>query len=89
VRRNLCASGNLLKVYAAQKITSIPHLEEKKDDGKSYHRVERRWGNFTRTVALPCSVNADKAEAASKDGVLTITIPKSESARVRKLKIKS
>jgi HSP20 family protein len=65
------------------------HQEEKKDDGKSFHRVERRRGSFTRTVALPCGVNADKAEAASKDGVLTITIPKSESARVRKLKIKA
>jgi HSP20 family protein len=63
--------------------------EEKKDDRKSYHRVERRRGSFARTVALPCGVNADKAEASIKDGVLMISIPKSESARIRKVKVKT
>jgi len=62
--------------------------EEKKDD-KSYHRVERRRGSFVRTVALPCSVNPDKVEAACKEGVLTISLPKAESARIRKVKVKA
>jgi HSP20 family molecular chaperone IbpA len=42
-----------------------------------------------KITSIPVRLNADKAEAASKEGALTITIPKSESARVRKLKIKS
>jgi HSP20 family protein len=65
----------------------MPH--RKLRQSLSFRRVERRRGSFTRTVALPYSVNADEAKAASKDGVLTITIPKSDSARVRKLKTKS
>lgn len=63
--------------------------EEKKDGGKSYHRIERRRGSFVRTVALPCCVNPDKVEAACKEGVLTISLPKSESSRIRKVKIKA
>ena len=49
--------------------------EEKKDN---YHRIERSYGSFSRAIKLPPSADADRIEAASKNGVLTLTIPKRE-----------
>jgi len=53
----------------------------------SYHRVERAYGSFTRTFALPSSVDADKVAAEYKDGVLTLSLPKREEAKPRTIKI--
>lgn len=53
--------------------------EEKEEKGRYYHRVERRHGTFCRSVRLPAEVKEDKIEAAFRDGVLTVTLPKVES----------
>ena len=58
--------------------------EEK--DGSYYH-TERRYGTFHRNIPLPNTVDASKLEAAYRDGVLTITLPKSEEAKPIKIKI--
>jgi len=58
--------------------------EEKK---KNYHRREIRYGAFRRAVALPTAVDVDKADAKLKDGVLTITMPKSKAAKGHEIKI--
>jgi HSP20 family protein len=55
---------------------------------KNYHRIERSYGAFHRSVTLPSGINADKAEADFSDGVLTIHVPKTESARPKTLTIK-
>ncbi|MFH1437108.1 MAG: Hsp20/alpha crystallin family protein [Pseudomonadota bacterium] len=60
--------------------------EEKKD---GYHRIERCYGSFTRSFRLPSRVDAGKIEAKYKDGVLTISIPKKEVVKPRKVSIKS
>ncbi len=62
--------------------------EEKEEKGKSFHRVERRSGNFSRTVTLPCAVAEDEVAAEYRDGVLAITLPKTEEAQTRKIKVK-
>lgn len=62
--------------------------EEKKGNGKSFHRIERRMGSFSRSVVLPCAVNRDKVDATYKDGVLCITLPKSDEAKSHKVKVK-
>ncbi len=62
--------------------------KEEKGDGRKYHRVERRSGSFSRMVRLPCSVNEDNVDAQLKDGVLTLTLPKSETAKRQKIKVK-
>ena len=64
--------------------------EEKKED-KSFHRQEFHYGAFARTIALPMAVQADKATAQLKDGVLEITLPKSAStqANVKQLPIQA
>ena len=61
--------------------------EEQAED-KSFHRTKRRNGSFSRMVALPCAVDSHKVEAARHDGVLTVTLPKSETARSHKVKVK-
>lgn len=54
----------------------------------TYHRRERGVGEFVRTVKLPVDVDADKVEASLVDGVLTITMPKAETAKPRKINVK-
>ena len=53
----------------------------------NYHRIERTYGTFTRSFALPGSINADKVVAEYKDGVLTLTMPKREEAKPKTIKI--
>ncbi|MFT5143206.1 MAG: HSP20 family protein [Rhodothermales bacterium] len=50
-------------------------------------RSERRFGKFTRTFALPRTVNEEKISAAYLDGVLTVYVPKSEDLKPRRIKI--
>lgn len=67
------------------------HSEEKelkKGKGRKFHRVERRHGSFSRSVWLPCSVQEDKVTADLSEGVLTITLPKSETEKSHKIKVK-
>jgi len=54
--------------------------EEKEEKGKNYHRMERSYGSFSRTLPLPVEINTEKAEASYKQGVLTILLPKTEKA---------
>src|SRR6516165_6668917 len=53
-----------------------------------YHRIERSYGSFTRSFALPSSVDADKTSAEYKDGVLTLTMPKIEEAKHKTIQIR-
>ena len=57
--------------------------------GATYHRRERGVGSFARVVRLPVEVDADRVEAELQHGVLTITLPKAESARPRKIQVAS
>jgi HSP20 family protein len=63
--------------------------EEREEKGKTWHRVERSYGAFTRAITLPSAVNAERIEAKSKDGVLTITLPKKEEAKPKQIQIKT
>lgn len=60
---------------------------ETKED--NYYRSERYYGRFSRSLALPSTVDANKIEASYKEGVLSVTIPKSEEARPKQIKIQS
>lgn len=63
--------------------------EEKKQEDKNYHRQEFRYGAFMRTIPLPVPVQAEKATAQMKDGVLEITMPKSAPATVNQVPIQA
>jgi HSP20 family protein len=60
--------------------------EAKREDSEVY-RAERFFGRFQRTVSLPTAVAADKVKAAYNDGVLTITLPKTEEAKPKKIDV--
>jgi len=61
-----------------------PELEQ---EGTAYHRRERPVGAFARVLRLPVPVDADRVEAEMRHGVLTISLPKAESARPRKIQV--
>ena len=63
--------------------------EEKEEKGKTFHRIERRSGSFSRSITLPTSVAQDDIDAQCKDGTLTITMPKTEAAKSHRIKVKS
>lgn len=63
--------------------------EDVAQEGVTYHRRERGVGSFTRVVRLPADVDADNVAAELRNGVLTVTLPKAESAKPRKIQVAS
>ncbi len=78
---DITVSGNLLTIRGERK-------EEQKGENESFHWMERRFGSFSRSFTLPADVKQDGIQAAYKDGVLTISIPKVEST-FKKIEVKS
>ena len=74
--------GNLLTICGK---TS----EEKEEKGREFHRIERHQGAFSRSVTLPCDVVGAKANAEYKNGVLTLTMPKTEPVHAEKIAVKA
>jgi HSP20 family protein len=62
---------------------------EKQNTVNGYHRIERNYGNFTRSFAVPNTFDTDNINAAYKNGVLTVTLPKKEAAKPRQIKIEA
>jgi HSP20 family protein len=60
---------------------------EKVEEGVEVHRQERYYGKFQRALSLPEPVAADKVKADYKDGVLTVTLPKTEEAKPKKIDV--
>jgi HSP20 family protein len=54
---------------------------------QQFHRIERRYGMFRRSITLPTQVQADAIEASFEDGLLTVRVPKAEEARPRKINV--
>ena len=63
--------------------------QEKEEKEADYHLVERSYGSFIRSVQLPREVQGDKISASYKNGILKITLPKSEEAKKKEIKIKA
>lgn len=61
--------------------------EEKEEKGKTYHRVERRYGEFRRILPLPAMVKEEAVQAKYEAGVLTVTLPKPEEVLPKKVQI--
>ncbi|MCJ7615400.1 MAG: Hsp20/alpha crystallin family protein [Desulfobacterales bacterium] len=78
---DISVHGNMLTISGEKKAE-----EEKKEKG--YYHMERSYGSFRRDLNLASEVDPAKIEAACKDGVLTITVPKSEKAKPVKVKVK-
>jgi HSP20 family protein len=77
---NITLENNVLRLSGERKF-------EKDAKKENYHRIERTYGTFTRAFALPQQVNPEGVVAAFANGILTITVPKAEQAKPRKISI--
>lgn len=73
-------TGNTLTVRGEKK-------EEKEEQDENVYRMERRYGGFYRAFSLPSDVQEDRVEAAYKNGVLTVKLPKTESGKRKTIRI--
>ena len=74
-------NGNELSIQGERKQAT--------DEDRTIHHRERGVGTFSRLITLPVDVSPDKVEAVLKNGILTITLPKVEQAKVRKISVKT
>jgi len=75
-------TGNTLTIRGEKK-------QEREEKGKDFHRVERHYGSFHRSVELPVAVDADQVKAEYKDGVLTLRLPKHPEAKPKKIPVRA
>ena len=79
---DISINGDTLTISGERSSDEIP-------DGAHFHRKERGYGKFSRTIQLANNVDADKVEASFKDGVLNITLPKAEAEKPKNISIMS
>jgi HSP20 family protein len=60
---------------------------EKDENARGYHRIERSYGNFVRSFAVPSSVDTESVQADYKNGVLTVKLAKKAAAKPRQIKV--
>ena len=73
-------SGDVLTIKGEKK-------EEKEEIDENYHLMERKYGTFSRSIQLPMEVNKNEIKANYKNGVLKISLPKSEKSKTKATKI--
>jgi HSP20 family protein len=78
---SVTAEGRRLTITGERKATT--------PDSGSYHRRERPYGKFSRTVTLPEDIDGARTTASLRNGVLTLTIPQHESAKTRRIEVTS
>jgi HSP20 family protein len=74
-------NGQMLTVSAQRE-------EEREEKGRTFHRIERQSGRYSRSLTLPCNVNESEVAAEYHDGVLSITLPKTDESKAHKIKVK-
>jgi HSP20 family protein len=79
---DISVAGNSLSISGERKIPF-------ENANAKYHRREREAGSFNRIISLPAPVDMSKVEARCLDGVLTIVLPKAESAKPRQISVKT
>ena len=79
---NVSVEDNTLTVQGERKF-------EKSNNEKGFHRIERSYGNFTRSFAVPNTFDTENIAATFKNGVLTVKLPKREAAKPRTIKIET
>lgn len=78
---NISLDNNILTIKGEKK-------QESEVNEENYHRMERYYGSFSRSFTLPASVDSAKVAAVYKDGILTLTLPKKEEAKPKKIDVK-
>lgn len=77
---DICVENNLLTIRGERKV-------EKSVSEDNYLRVERSYGTFSRSFALPNTVKTDSIKAEYRNGVLSVSIPKREDAKPKQIKV--
>jgi HSP20 family protein len=77
---NVDLKGEMLTISGERK-------EETEEKGKTFHRMEQKYGMFRRTMTLPNAAEAEKVNATCKDGVLTVVVPKAKPTRPTKINV--
>jgi HSP20 family protein len=72
--------NNVLTVHGERKV-------EKEEKEENFRRVERQYGNFTRTFTLPSTVDAERIQADYDKGILKIVLPKKAEAKPKSIKV--
>lgn len=80
-----------LKIEVVDSVLTITgeRKREKRSDGERVTTLEKAYGSFKRSFRLPNTLNADKIEARYEDGVLELSLPKSEAAQPRRIEIQT
>lgn len=79
-----------IKIEIAQDVLSLSgERKAESPEGYAVHRRERAPVKFSRSLALPCKVDVDKATATVTDGLLTLTLPKTPEAQPRQITVKA
>lgn len=83
------STDDLTISYQDNELTvSGERTDGRRDEGEEFVRVERSFGHFRRSFTLPRTVDADSINATHENGVLTITVPKTERVKPRQIEIK-
>jgi HSP20 family protein len=78
----ISVAGGMLTVRGEKK-------QERQEERRDYHYLERQFGSFQRTFQLPTSVNPDQVDAQYKNGVLQITLQKQPQAQAKRITVKT
>ena len=78
---NISIEDGVLTIHGERK-------EEKEEKGRKFHRVERYYGAFSRSFALPQNVDEGHVEANFKDGLLTLQVPKKQAEKPKSIEVK-
>ena len=79
---DLSVHGNILTLRGERK-------KEHEEKGEDFHRTERSYGAFSRSIRLPAEVDVPKITANYKDGVLKVHLPKTKQAEAKKIQVKA
>ena len=77
-----------VSIHGGELMISGERKSETKNEGTEVYRAERYFGKFQRSVSLPTTVSPKDIKAEYRDGVLTVTLPKSEEAKPRQIEVK-
>jgi len=77
---DVSVTGNTLRIQGERK-------QETEEEGESFHKVERSYGAFLRSIQLPAEIDPDKVKATYDKGVLTLKMPKTEAETAKKIQI--
>jgi HSP20 family protein len=79
---DISINGRVLTIKGERK-------QEHEEKDKNYHRIERKYGSFSRSFELPADVDANNVNATYKNGVLELNLPKTKEQSVKKIEVKT